>query len=138
MIAAEEGHLPYEYVDSFERFGETQQPEKEKFYSSLSGKGITDEEYAHAKQVWETLRCRNLGDYHDLYVETDSLLLGDVFENFRNVFPEEIRALPCALLQRTRLEFRCSTEKDRSRPGVSHRHGHASDDRGECGEAYQC
>ena len=75
------GIYPYEYMDSFERFGETELLEKEKFYSSLSGKGITDEEYARTQQVWETFGCRNLGDYHDLYVATDSLLLADVFEN---------------------------------------------------------
>ena len=63
-LLLKKGIYPYEYMDSFERFGETQ--EKEKFYSSLSGQGITDEDYAHAKQVWETLGCRNLVDYHDL------------------------------------------------------------------------
>ena len=76
-------------MDSFERFGETELPEKEKFYSSLCGKGITDEEYAHAKQVWEALGCRNLCDYHDWYVATDTLLLADVFENFRKVCQEK-------------------------------------------------
>ena len=60
-------------------------PEKEKFYSGLNGKGISDEEYAHAQEVRETFRCQNLGDYHDLYVVTDVLLLADVFENFRKV-----------------------------------------------------
>ena len=80
---------PYEYMDSFERFSETQLPEKEKFYSSLSGKGITDEEYAHAKDVWATFGRQNLGDYHDLYVATDVLLLADVFENFRKVCQEK-------------------------------------------------
>ena len=83
------GIYPYEYMDSFERFGETQLPGKEKFYSSQSGKGITDEDYAHAKQVWETSGCRNLGNYHNLYVETDSLLLADVFKNFRKVCQEK-------------------------------------------------
>ena len=76
-------------MDSFERFHENQLPEKEKFYSSLSGQGITDEDYAHAKQVWATTGCRNLGDYHDLYVETDTLLLADVCENFRKVCQEK-------------------------------------------------
>jgi len=75
----------YEYMDSFERFDETKLPEKEKFYSSLSASGITDEEYAHAKEVWATFGCRTLGNYHDLYVITDVLLLVDVFENFRKV-----------------------------------------------------
>ena len=85
QLLLKKGIYPYEHMDLFEKVGETKLPEKEKFYSSLSGKGITDEEYEHAKQVWETFGCRNLGDYHDLYVATDTLLLADVFENFRNV-----------------------------------------------------
>ena len=76
-------------MDSFERFGEIQLPEKEKFYSSLSGQGITDEEYAHAKQVWEAFGCRNLGDYHNFYMGTDSVQLAEVFENFRKVCQEK-------------------------------------------------
>ena len=79
------GIYPYEYIDSFERFSETKLPDKEKFYSSLNGKGITDEEYAHAKEVWETFGCQNLGDYHNLYVTLDSTLPAEVFENFRKV-----------------------------------------------------
>ena len=89
QLLLKKGIYPYEYMDSFERFGETKLPEKKKFYSSLSGKGITDEEYAHVKQVWETFGCRNLGDYHDLYVATDTLLLADVLENFRKVCQEK-------------------------------------------------
>ena len=88
-LLLKKGIYPYEYMDSFERFHETQLPEKEKFYSSISGQGIKDEEYAHAKQVWETIGCRNLGDYHNLYVETDTMLLADVFENFRKVCQEK-------------------------------------------------
>ena len=53
-LLLKKGIYPYEYMDSFEKFGETRLLEKEKFYSSLSGKGITDEEYAHAKDVWAT------------------------------------------------------------------------------------
>ena len=77
-LLLKKGIYLYEYMDSFDRFHETQLPEKEKFYSSLSGQGITDEDYAHAKQVWQALGCRNLSDYHNLYVETDTLLLADV------------------------------------------------------------
>ena len=65
-LLLKKGIYPYEYMDSFERFQETQLPEKENFHSSLSNKGITDEEYEYTKQVWETFGCRNLGDYHDL------------------------------------------------------------------------
>ena len=86
-LLLKKGIYPYAYMDSFERFEfeETELPEKEKFYSGLSGKGITDEEYAHAQEVWKNFGCRNLGDYHNLYVATDVLLLADVFENFRKV-----------------------------------------------------
>ena len=50
-LLLKKGIYPYEYMDSFERFGEKQLPDKEKFYSSLRGEGITDEEYEHAKKV---------------------------------------------------------------------------------------
>ena len=89
ILLLKNGIYPYEHMDSFERFYETQLPQKEKFYSSLSGQGITYEDYPHTKQVWEALGCRNLGDYHNLYVETDMLLLADVFENFRKVCQEK-------------------------------------------------
>ena len=73
-------------MDSFEGFiGEEKLPAKEAFYSNLNGKGITEEEYEHANKVWETFGCKNLSDYHDLYADTDVLVLSDVFENFRSV-----------------------------------------------------
>ena len=111
------------YMDSFERFDETQLPEKEKFYSSLSGEGITDEEYERAKQVWETFGCRNLGYYHNLYVTTDTLLLADVFENFRKVCQEKYGLHPAhyysapglswdALLKKTGVELELLTDLD--------------------------
>ena len=110
-------------MDSFERFSETQLPEKEKFYSSLRRQGITDEDYAHAKQVWETFGCRNLGDYHNLYVATDSLLLADVFENIRKVCQEKYGLDPAhyysapglswdALLKKTGVELELLTDMD--------------------------
>ena len=85
---------PYEYMHSFERLGENKLQDEEKFYSSLSGKGITDEEYTHTKRVWTTFGCKNLGDYHNLYVATDSLLLADVYENFRKVCQDKYRLDP--------------------------------------------
>ena len=109
-------------MDSFERFAETQLLEKEKFYSSLSGSGITDEDYAHA-QVWSTFGCRTMGDYHDLYVATDVLLLADVFENFRKVCQDKYGLDPAhyysapglswdALLKKTDVELELPTDLD--------------------------
>ena len=82
-LVTRKGVYPYEYMDSFERFDKTCLPPQEAFYSSLSDEGITDDDYKHAQEVWDTFDCRNIGDYHDLYLKTDVLLLADVFENFR-------------------------------------------------------
>ena len=78
------GVYPYEYIDSWKRFKEESLPDKEYFYSELNKENITDEDYAHAQKVWNTLNMKNLGEYHDLYVQSDTALLADVFENFRD------------------------------------------------------
>ena len=66
------------------RFDETSLSEKEAFYSSLNTENITDIDYRHAKRVFKNLNNENLGDYHDLYIQSDTLLLADVFKNGRN------------------------------------------------------
>ena len=72
-------------MDSCERFDETSLPNKEDFYSNLNKEDITDVDYRHGKIVFQYLVNKNLGDYHDLYVQSDTLLLADVFENFRSM-----------------------------------------------------
>ena len=57
---------------------------KKDFYSELNLEDISDEDYAQAQKVWEVIEINNRGEYHDLYVQSDTLLLADVFENFRN------------------------------------------------------
>ena len=77
---------PYKYMDSWERFDETSLPDKQAFYSSLNMEDITDVDQRHEKRVFKSLNNnKNLGDYHDLYVQSDTLLLTDVFENFGNM-----------------------------------------------------
>ena len=71
-------------MNSWERFDETSLPDKKAFYSELYLEGITNKDYAHAQRVFEELKLKNLGNHHDLYVQSDILLLADVFENFRN------------------------------------------------------
>ena len=71
-------------MDSWERFDETSFLDKEAFYSSLNMENITIVDHRHTKRVFKSLDNENLGDYHDLYVQSDTLLLADVFENFRN------------------------------------------------------
>ena len=78
------GVYSYEYMDSWKRFKEESLPDKESFYSELNKEHVTDEDYAHAQKVWDTFRTKNFGEYHDLYVQSDTTLLADIFESFRD------------------------------------------------------
>ena len=71
-------------MDSWERFNETSLPPKESFYSELNLEDISDKDYLHVQKVWDVFEIKNLGEYHDLYIQSDTLLLADVFEKFRN------------------------------------------------------
>ena len=88
------GVYPYDYMDSFEKF-KSQLPTKEEFYSILNNKHISDEDYKHAQDVWNTFSLKNMGEYHDLYLQSDILLLSDVFENFRKTCLEYYKLDPC-------------------------------------------
>ena len=81
----QKGVYPYEYMDDWEKFNETSLPEKGDFYSHLNKEDITDADYAHTKRVCKDFQIKHLGEYHDLYVHSNALLLADVFENFRNM-----------------------------------------------------
>ena len=72
-------------MDSCERFDEASLPDKEAFYSNLNIYDITDVDHKHAKRLFKNLSSKNLGDYHDLYVQNDTLLLADVSEAFKNM-----------------------------------------------------
>ena len=86
VLLLRKGVYLYEYMDSWERFDETLLPDKEAFYSSLNMEDITDVDHRHAKRVLKNLnnKNKNLADYYNLYVQSDTLFLADVFENFRN------------------------------------------------------
>ena len=83
VLLLRKGVYPYEYMDSWEKFDETTLPPKKDFYSELNLEDITDKDYNKAQKVFEEF-CSYIGDYHDLYVQSDTLLPVDVFENFRN------------------------------------------------------
>ena len=79
------GVYPYEYMDSFEKFDEKELPAREQFYSSIKKEHICEEDYEHAQTVFRKFGMSSLGDYHDLYLKLDVVLLADVFEAFRNL-----------------------------------------------------
>ena len=83
ILLLRKGVYPNKHMDSLERFDETSLPDKEVFYSSLNMEDI-DAGHRHAKRVFKEFNNKNLGIYHDLYVKSDTLLVVDVFENFRN------------------------------------------------------
>ena len=76
------GVYPYAYMDSWERFDETSLPNKKSFYRELYLEDITNEDYTHVQKIFEELKLKNLGNYHDFYVQSDTLLLADVLEKF--------------------------------------------------------
>ena len=110
-------------MDSWKRFKEESLPDKESFYSELNNEHITDEDYAHAQKVWDTFKIKNLGEYHDLYVQSDTTLLADAFENFRDKCIEKYELDPAhflsapglawkTCLKKTQVELELLTEND--------------------------
>ena len=79
-LVKEKGFYPYEYFNSFKKFKETNLPDIDKFFSSLKDFGISEKEYQSACDVWKVSEIKNLGEYQDLYLKTDVLLLCDGFE----------------------------------------------------------
>src|SRR5688572_9066692 len=122
-ILRRKGVYPYEYIDSYNRFEEHQLPPKEAFYSKLTREDISDVDYQHAQRVWKEFDCKTMGDYHDLYLRTDVLLLADVFETFRATSMKHYQLDPAyyfslpgmawdALLKKTKVELELLTDID--------------------------
>jgi hypothetical protein len=84
-MLTDKGVYPYDYMNNWERFNDTELPKKEDFYSKLYDEHISNDEYERAKHVWNRFKIKDMGEYHDLYLRSDVLLLTDIFENFRNL-----------------------------------------------------
>ena len=82
-LMSQKGVYPYDFMDSFEKFNQRELPTKDQFHSILNNQHITHDEYDHANKVWNTFMIKTMGEYHDLYLVSNVLLLTDVFENFR-------------------------------------------------------
>ena len=117
------GVYSYEYIDEWNKFNEKLLPGKDSFYSNLTLENINETDYAHANNVFKKFNINNLGEYHDLYVRSDTLLLADIFENFRQSYlknyeldPAHFVSLPGlawqACLKKTNVELELLTDYD--------------------------
>ena len=122
-LMSQKGVYPYDFMDNFEKFDQTELPAKEHFYSILNDQDITDDEYNHAKKVWKTFKIKTMGEYHDLYLGSDALLLTDVFQNFRKTCMQYYKLDPChyftspglswdAMLKMTNIKLELMTDVD--------------------------
>ena len=122
-LMRKKGIYPYDFMDSFEKFNKTELPTKEEFYSILNNEHITDEDYSHAQNVWNTFQLQTMGEYHNLYLKSDILLLADVFENFRETCLQYYKLDPChyftspglswdAMLKMTNIQLELMTDID--------------------------
>ena len=113
----------YDYIDSLDKFQETQLRSIDKFYSKLSDESIKPKVYEHAQNIWKEFGCRNLGDYHDLYLKTDVTLLADVFQTFRKTCMQSYKLDPLhyftapglswdALIKYTKIDLELLTDLD--------------------------
>ncbi|HRP37489.1 MAG TPA: hypothetical protein PLS50_06815, partial [Candidatus Dojkabacteria bacterium] len=125
LLITQKGVYPYDYMNSFKRFEETSFPSIENCYSHLNKEHMNKNDYQRALSVWKTFNLKNLGEYHDLYLKTDILLLADVFENFRSTCissykldPTHYYTLPgfawdaCLQMTSTKLDVYSEKEKD--------------------------
>ena len=111
ILLLRKGVYPYEYMDNWERFNETSLPSKESFYSNLNMEDIDDIDYRHGNNVFNKFKLNNLRDYHDLYVQSDTLLLADVFGNFRDMCLKEYELDPAHFLSLPGLAWQACLKK---------------------------
>ena len=122
-LLARKGIYPYDYMNGIEKFSDETLPAKEEFYSKLNDCGISDEDFDHAKRILKEFGMKKLGEYHDLYLKSDVLLLADVFEEFRNVCLENYSLDPAwyytspglswdALLKHSKIKLELLTDPD--------------------------
>ncbi|CAH1639524.1 unnamed protein product [Spodoptera littoralis] len=123
QLVRRKGVYCYDYIDTWEKYNETQLPERSKFFNKLTGEHISTDDYQHAKKVWDSFKIKNLGEYTDLYLKCDVLLLCDIFEKFRDMSLNYYSLDPCfyvsspslswdAMLLHTKVELELISDVD--------------------------
>ena len=101
ILLLRKGAYPYKYVDKWKKFKGKTLPEKEEFYSNLNIKDVIDADHMHVKRVCKDFEIKNVGEYHDLYLKNNILLLADGFENFRKICMKIYHLDPVKLIANT-------------------------------------
>ena len=122
FLLLRKGVSQYEYMDSWEGFNETSVPGEKVFYSELYVEYITDRDYTRAQKVFKELKLKILGHYHDLYVQSDTLLLADIFENFSNKCIEIYELDPAHFLPAPGLAWQACLKKNKSKIKIINRY----------------
>ena len=104
------GVYPYEYIENWERFNETSLPSKESFYSNLNMENIDDIDYRHGNNVFNKFKLNNLGEYHDLYLQSGKCF--EVYELDPVHFLSLRRLAWQASLKKTNIKLELLTEYD--------------------------
>ena len=152
-LVKQKGVYPCKYMDSFKKFSEDKLPDRRRFFSSLKDVCISVKDYLKANNTWNVFKINTMGNYHDLYLKTDVLLLADVFEKFINTCLDYYGLDPChyfsspglswdAMLKMTKIELDLISNiamhlfiKKRMRRGISFiakRHSKANNKYMEC------
>ena len=122
-LMSQKGVYPYDFMDSFEKIDQKELLTREQFYSILNDQHITNGEYDHARKVWKTFSIKTMGEYHDLCLKSDVLLLADVFESLRKTCLQYYKLDPChyftspglswdAMLKMTNIELELMIDVD--------------------------
>ena len=111
ILLLRKGVYPYEYMDDWKKFNETTLPEKEEFHSNLNMEDVKDAIYIHAKRIWKYFEIKNLGEYHDLYLKSNTLLLADVFKNFKKMRLKIYHLDPVKFLSASGLVWQAALKK---------------------------
>ena len=115
-LGKQKGVYPYEYMDSFKKLSENKLPDRCKFFSSLKDVCISEVDYLKDDNIWNVFKMNTIGDYHDLCLKTDVLLLANVFEKFISTCLDYYELEPChyfsspglswdAMLKMTKIEL---------------------------------
>ena len=102
-------------MTNWDKFKETKLPPIEAFYSKLNMTEVREEDYEHACRVWKEFGLKDLGEYHDLYLKTDVILLANVFEEFRKVCLKNYGLDPAHFYTAPELAWKACLKKTRIR-----------------------